>query len=332
MKTLVITDLHLNNKIRGLLDAQCACLSRIFQEENPNEIIIMGDVFMSRKPSPSVLLGLKKLLDSYPIPIHIIRGNHDSETKADDGITALSLFQNEYVEVYNHTHTQWSKERVFIPHYENEQRIIEDLGKAPKDFIVFGHFGYNGSLNSAGDADFGMPLSVFLNTTYLGHIHQFSQRSVEHEGSVQTVTCLGTPYTTNFTEAGKGNYYAVIENGDVTFKEVTHGPRYVCISRNTVSEDLNDPNYFNIVRVYVDKLSDTEDYYIAKDIFSKYDVQYLEIKYKPVFDEEVETYYNPETNPFDLNRSVLEEYVNNTPVDLEKDKLLEGLDLINANK
>jgi DNA repair exonuclease SbcCD nuclease subunit len=49
---------------------------------------------MHRKPSPSELLAFKKILSRCSMvrsDVVVLRGNHDSETKADDGVTALSL-------------------------------------------------------------------------------------------------------------------------------------------------------------------------------------------------------------------------------------------------
>jgi hypothetical protein len=56
---------------------------------------------------------------------------------------------------------------VFIPHYENEETIKKDLSLYPDGYIIFGHFGHNGVLNSAGDADFNLSLSDFSNPTIL---------------------------------------------------------------------------------------------------------------------------------------------------------------------
>ena len=344
MKTLVITDLHLNTKIHGLLDAQIECLDRIFSSEIPDEIIIMGDIFMSRRPNPSVLLGLKRLLDKFSwIDFQILRGNHDSETKADDGVTALSLYDrtgsNAYksksVTIHTHTYIDDKNKRVFIPHYENEEHIVTALRNAPKGYRIFGHFGYFGSINSAGDADFTIALNEFRNTCMLGHIHRFTCRRFEVEGEEHTLTCLGTPYTTNFTEAGKDSYYAVIEDGVVSHKVVKHGPRHLCVEYNKSEwwdDLLTNSDYFNIVRVYVDKLSDSDNSLLAQDLLDKYPISCLEIKYKPIFDEEAENYYNPQTNPFELTRDILEDYVNYSSADLDKEKLLKGLDLINENK
>jgi DNA repair exonuclease SbcCD nuclease subunit len=337
MKTLVITDLHLSDKIRGLLNAQTACLSKIFKAEKPDEIVIMGDVFMSRRPSPTVLLGLKGLLDRHQAecPFTILRGNHDSETKADDGVTALSVFDSPTVDIITHTDTNHLLKRVYIPHYENEQHIIEALRGVPKGYRVFGHFGFSGSLNSAGDCDFTIPLREFRNSCMLGHIHHFHERSLDLEEEKITLTCLGTPYTTNFNESGKGNFYAIIEDDEVTYKEVTHGPKHIVVNYDDIAdaaEDLNNTDYFKMVQVHANKLSDTENHLIAQDLLGMYPIDCVEVKYRPIFDGEIENYYDPATSLFDLTRDVLEAYVDNSAVELDKDQLMKGLDQINENK
>ena len=158
MKSLLLTDLHLSNKsFKGvsLLEYQVNCILDIVEEEKPHEIIIMGDIFMQRVPSPSALLALKKIIDRslvFAPRITLIRGNHDSETKADDGVTALSAFNQ--VRVITHTVACPLDKRVYIPHYENQNTILDALRSAPKDYTIFGHFGFVGCLNSTGDKDF----------------------------------------------------------------------------------------------------------------------------------------------------------------------------------
>jgi DNA repair exonuclease SbcCD nuclease subunit len=155
MRTLLITDLHLNSRIPGLLKAQKESILKIFKDEEPDEVIIMGDVFMYRKPSPSELLAFKYVSDymkKKTSTIYVLRGNHDSETKADDGITSLSLFDEEFkwtgsgIHVIVHSWVDEARKRVFIPHYENENTIIDALEMVPEDYTVFGHFGYDGAL------------------------------------------------------------------------------------------------------------------------------------------------------------------------------------------
>ena len=180
MKSLLLTDLHLSNKsFRGvsLLEHQVECILSIIKEEQPHELIIMGDIFMQRRPSPSALLALKDILKfarTWTSHVVMIRGNHDSETKSDSGTTALSLFDSADVfraggtETITQTIICDRTKRVFIPHYENQGTILASLADAPPGYTVFGHFGYAGSLNSAGDRDFDIPLSAFNNRTYLG--------------------------------------------------------------------------------------------------------------------------------------------------------------------
>ena len=200
MRTLLITDLHFTEKPKGLLSAQKTSICNLLSSEKYDDVIMMGDLMMYRKPTPSVLLALKEIVDlcqQADTPITIIRGNHDSETKADNGVTALSMFDY-HARGVTKTWYDHRTNRAFIPHYENEERIKQDLAAVPKDYTVFGHFGYRGSLNSAGDADFDLKLGDFHNPTLLGHVHRYVKR--------KNVTILGTPYTTNFGEWDKDNY------------------------------------------------------------------------------------------------------------------------------
>ena len=329
MRTILLTDLHFTTTPRGLLDAQKKCVLGIIKQEKPKEVIILGDVFMKRRPSARVLLAVKEIVDylqEKKVDLTIIRGNHDSATKADDGITALSLY-NYHADVVTKYTVDHTRKRVFIPHYENEEHIINYLREAPKGYTIFGHFGYFGCLNSAGDADFGLSLSEFHNRTFLGHIHNFNQRYSETSDSV---TFLGTSYTTNFSEAGKSNYYTILEYGGVEFKEATSGPKHIVLDHDNLDDsELIEDNFFKIVRVYVSKLSDGGNHLIAKEYIDKYPIDCLEIKYKPVFDGDEENFYNPKEKLFCLSHKMLKEYVTNSATTIEKDYILSGLDIIN---
>jgi len=325
MRTLLITDLHFTEKPIGLMDAQKKCVKRIFDEETPEEVIIMGDLMMHRKPSPSVLLALSEVLQHFAetAKVYILRGNHDSETKADDGVTALTLF-SPYAKVITQTWFDHKTKRVFIPHYEDEDTIKEALATAPKGYTVFGHFGYAGCLNSAGDADFHISLSNFRNDCFLGHIHKCRQETVRSKGLQHTVTILGTPYTTNFGETKKLNYYAILEDGKAEYKVLQHGPRHIMVDRGMLDpliEELNDPDYFTMLRVLLDS-SETEPPY---DLL---DVAYVDIKYKPVFDEDNLSNYQPSRDLFSLNDVIIEDYVSSAETTLEKEQIMEGYMLL----
>jgi metallophosphoesterase superfamily enzyme len=125
MQTLVIGDLHFDNKPMGMLDAQKEAIIKICKE-NPDckKVIFLGDLMMHRSPRPSVLLALKEVIDevSKDKAVYILRGNHDSVTKSDDGITSLSLFESPSVRVITQTWYDHKNKYAFIPHYEDETK------------------------------------------------------------------------------------------------------------------------------------------------------------------------------------------------------------------
>ena len=340
MRTLLLTDLHFNDKPRGLLEAQKNFVTKVFDEHDPDDVIIMGDLMMHRKPTPSVLLALNDVIKhiTKKAPLYILRGNHDSENKSDDGVTALSLFESavtqellpnprnraERCKVITKTWFDHRTKRAFIPHYENEEYIREKLENVPKGYTVFGHFGYDGCLNSAGDADFHIRLNNFLNDTYLGHIHGYRQTQVETDGLSRSVTILGTPYTTNFGETNKTNYYGIIEDGELSLYVPKHGPRHVMVDREYLDglvKEINDPNFFTMLRVLMDS-SDPEPPY------ADLDVAYVDIKYKPAFDDDNISSYRPERDIFSINEVLIEDYVDSAESTLTKDQIMEGYSLL----
>ena len=346
MKTLLLSDLHFDDKIKGLIQAQTRCLFDIVKKEDPDEIIIMGDLMMRRRPSPTVLLALHSLIDTIAKwgRVIILRGNHDSETKADDGVTALSLFHRPpHIRVITQTTHQnrdsffqptvpMDAERIFIPHYENETKILEVLDNANEGCQIFGHFGYKGSLNSAGDADFSIPLSAFRNNSFLGHIHRFASVSQPVEGRDDvTVTLLGTPYTTNFGESDKESYYAILEAGKVTFEKINHGPRHLVVNYDDLEdakEFIKDPNYWTLLRVYVNKLSSENTASTAKHILEEYCPEVLDIKFHPVTDDENLSSFTPSRELFSVNEAIIEDYVDNSQTSLSKEDIMGGLRLL----
>jgi len=319
MRILLLTDLHFTDKPKGLLDAQRKCIIRIIQEERPQEVIIMGDLMMYRKPSPRVLLALKDIVDCLEkkdIPLTVLRGNHDSETKADDGITALSLY-NYHADVITEYEVDHQWRRAWIPHYEDENYIKKLLKEIPEGYTVYGHFGYYGSLNSVGDADFNIKLSDFRTPTFLGHVHGYLEK--------ENVTILGTPYTTNFGEAFKDSFYAILDDDDVaTLHTLDHGPRHLVFRAKDLEEELNeinDPAYFTMLRVMVD----SDHYPIPYELL---EVPHIDVKYAPVFNEDELSSYRPERELFSINEMIIEDYVNEAASTISKETLMRGYRLL----
>lgn len=337
MKTLIIGDLHLDNKIPGALEAQIDSVMDIIihHGSNVDRIVFLGDVFMMRRPKPSVLLGFKKLLskidslysfENSRIEVFILRGNHDSENKNDDGVTALSLFNTSKVDLNIITQAESCEGISFIPHYEDEEKIREALNECKKDWTCFGHFGYFGSLNSAGDNDFSLVLSDFKCRTYLGHIHTYKT-----EGNI---TVVGTPYTTCFSEAGKDSVIILERDGEPEVIPVTSGPRHLVMKLDDVEGNLdfiNDPNYFTYLRILVNTTD--EDKKEISGVISLLKIPYYEFKFVPViYDIKELSDYDPSTPVFSVTPDLLEEYINHSETLLGKEQLMAGLKTIHENQ
>ena len=318
MRTLLITDLHFTPTPVGLLEAQRNCILRLLEEEEYEDVIIMGDLMMHRNPTPSVLLALKSVVDwcmKHSKPLTILRGNHDSETKADDGVTALSLFDY-HAKVITKTWFDPTTKRAFIPHYENEEHIKKDLDSVPNGYTMFGHFGYRGSLNSAGDADFNLSLSDFRTTSYLGHVHGYVSK--------EKVTILGTPYSTNFGETLKENFYGILSEDGLELKTLNYGPRHLIYNVKNLNqnlEEINNPHYFTMLRVLIDSDHTPIPYEDLK-------VAHIDTKYTPTFDEEKLSSYVPERDLFAINEMIIQDYINEANTTLPKELLMQGYRLL----
>ena len=196
-----------------------------------------------------------------------------------------------------------------------------------RTLTVFGHFGYAGCLNSAGDADFGISLSHFTAPTLLGHIHGFREGQGGLRKPYSRVTCLGTPYTTNYGEAFKENFYAILDEEDypgIEFKQPTSGPRHLVYAASEVEanlDNINDPNYFTFLRVMVG----ADHHPIPYD---KLDVAYVDVKYAPIFNEEEVSSYTPERDLFSINEMIISDYVENANSTIPIDTLMKGYRLL----
>ena len=332
---LIIGDLHLRDDVPGYLESQCKFIedtikqAAIHDTHDQLEVMLLGDVFDKRNPSVKVMLALKNLLDkitSWGYAVYIIEGNHDAVSKADDGVTALSLFDGMGVNVFNYFHNGEDMQgtKAIIPHYENEETIKKHLASIKyKRTTVFGHFGYHGSLNSAGDNDFRIPLECFNNLTFLGHIHHYS--------ATDKVVVVGTPYTTSFQEAGKPNYVVYYKHNGrkASWEAVTAvgGPRHhVCKIEDLHELNLEKEN-FNLVRVMMNPLKELNDLDIISQIKTNYPlINWVDLRFNTITDNKVEqSYYRPDRQLFNINEAIIEDYIDSSATALDKKDLLAGL-------
>ena len=319
MRTLVIGDTHFHNTNRELRLCQIQCIRDLLQGVACDNVVFLGDVFDKRSPSPECILDVRNLFQGVKKNVFILRGNHDSASKADDGITILSLLERNAVFSSAGSIKVITKPTVvgnyhFIPHYENEQYIVDELARSPKGSVVFGHFGYNGSLNNAGDADFSIGVDDFINQTILGHIH--------YHHATGNITVLGTPYSTCFQDTGQ-KFYGIVEDETLTIEPMDTGPIHLTVTPRTL-DDVNDHrNRYVIVRLLLER--DDMDYnvYDLKQMYPH--VCEWDIKYLPTYDEEELSNYKTDVSMFQVNDQILEDYLEQAVSIYTKDQLKQAL-------
>ena len=336
MKTLVIGDLHLEDKYKGYLEAQHKCIKDIVYLEKPSVVVFLGDIFQFRKPDPSTLIELDNLLNSIAMmpsitAIYLLRGNHDSATKGDTCITALSIFDKGRVNVISSTKFILDLNYLFIPHYEEELEILAKINQFRKmelinnNTIIFGHFGFEGCLNTAGEEDFKLSPDDFDCTTILGHIHKPNKKG--------NIIVLGTPYSTCFQEVDYSHQYAIIDhNRKIELKSINFGPRYLTFPLEALEANkdfINDPKYFTILRVLLSKLDGFDTLDLRKKLLDEYKVKFIDMKYLPFLDDKVNqsSYYTPETLT-ELTDDIIDKYISEQKTSIPEADLRKGLELL----
>ena len=322
MKTVVIGDTHFHNSNKGLRHEQLKTIKRLYQLDVDN-VIFLGDVFDKRNPSPECVLDVKRFFDGVFKDTYILRGNHDSATKSDNGVTMLSVLERTgETNITIVTQTMLVGSYYMIPHYEDDLVVKKYLYKAPKDCMVFGHFGFDGALNNAGDADCSLELDDFSNPTILGHIHSYCRE--------RDITVLGTPYTTCFQDIGQ-KYYGLVEQNVLTVHESNHGPKHLVLEPEDLSSlsVYEDCSYLSI-RLMLDSTTMEENY--LWDLKRKYpQVAYWDLKFKVSYDEEELSYYDT-SSLSDIDDDVIAEYLKQSKTSWNNEELLEILsELKNAD-
>ena len=76
-----------------------------------------------------------------------------------------------------------------------------------------------------------------------------------------------------------------------------------------------------------------EDREKITDLIDQLEVGYVEVKFKPVFDDRCEqSDYDPINPVVEISEDLIEKYINASSTQISKDKLLEGLQLIHENQ
>tara|TARA_R110000868_G_scaffold13711_3_gene63574 strand:- start:5321 stop:6382 length:1062 start_codon:yes stop_codon:yes gene_type:complete len=345
--TLVIGDCHFHNPYPAIdyIKQQFDVINRIVKLECPKHIIFLGDVFHYRKPDPEIILEVVSFFNKLCLltpglkAIYVIRGNHDTASKSDtETKTILDVldfkFTKNKVHVINDTDGVQLDNLDFqmIPHYDKESYILKELALydtslVPPDVkkFVFGHFGFKGCINTAGDEDSKLTIDAFKYPTFLGHIHK-----PQDEGHVHVV---GTPYSTSFSESDNNHRYAIIhDDGTYEFKPIKFGLRYLSFSIDALEANkdlINDPKYFTLLRVFINQITDQNSVDLRKQILKDYNVKWVDIKFLPMIDEEGEqSAYRPKSMVFEVDDQLIDSYVSEARSEIPKAQLLDGLKML----
>jgi len=338
-KCLVIGDTHYDTKCEGYLENQIESTIRIVEGEKPTHVVFLGDIFHHRKPTPEVIVAVHKMFQKLSlIPslklMYVLRGNHDSQNRNDDGLTALETlcYPGSKVRLVQQTIVDTDLNFLLIPHYEDDEKIKEHLSRGVDEHTVaFGHFSYCPEHLGIRGFDSDLKLKDFQCRTILGHIHKY----VEDEH----VTILGTPWSTNYGEADNEHFVGVMEEnshgwGPLNKFKVTCGPRFYEApydALDAMKDEISDPNYFTLLRVTLDKFSDDPPSLLRADILNKFKVAHVDLRFQPVYDDTLNdrlSGYDPNVPLTVIDADIIKKYIAEQSSTIPHELLENGLDLI----
>ncbi len=338
-KCLVIGDTHFDTRCEGYLESQLKATVDIVSKHKPKYVVFLGDIYHHRKPTPEVIVGVHRLFKKLAIipgvtKIFVLRGNHDSQNRSDDGLTALETLEypGSKVEVVKHTRLDVGLNMLFIPHYESEEVIKEHLLSAhDSNTVAFGHFSYSPKCFGLHGFESTLEQNDFKCRTILGHIHKYLI-----DGKV---TVLGTPWSTNYGECDYDHYVGVMERtakgwGVMKTVEVALGPRYYEApyeALDAMGDDISKGDHFLMLRVLMDKFSEAPPNILREELSSRYKVGNVELKFKPIYNSDMNnrlSNYDPDTPLTVIDGDIIKRYIEEQASTIPTDRLEEGLNLI----
>jgi hypothetical protein len=266
--------------------------------------------------------------------MYVLRGNHDSQNRNDDGLTALETlcYPGSKVRLVQQTVVDTDLNFLLIPHYEDEETIKEHLSRGSDELtIAFGHFSYCPDHLGIRGFDSDLKLEDFKCRTILGHIHKYVED--------KHVTILGTPWSTNYGEADNEHFVGVMEEtthgwGPLNKFKVTCGPRFYEAPYNALdamADEISDPKYFTLLRVTLDKFSDDPPSLLRGDILNKFKVAHVDLKFQPIYDDTLNdrlSGYDPNVPLTVIDADIIKKYIAEQSSTIPHELLENGLDLI----
>ena len=258
MKLIHLSDLHLGKRVHecSMLDDQAYILQqilRIIRQEQPNGVLIAGDIYDKPVPPAEAVALLDDFLvqlSAIPCPAFLISGNHDSAERMAFGGRLMASSGIHVAPVYSGSvspitlEDTWGSVRIYllpflkpahVRHYFPNQEITSytDALRTAVDAmavdtklrnVLVTHQFVTGAIRcdsedlSVGGTD-NVDAAVFDAFDYvaLGHIHG------PQAAGRETIRYCGTPLKYSFSEAGHKKSVTVVEmgpKGDVSVRTV----------------------------------------------------------------------------------------------------------------
>jgi len=329
-KVVILTDLHLRSDyMPGFLDAQVETLLHYANRKPCSHVVINGDVFERRNPTGEELLAFRKVLDGIKCNNIIVnRGNHDTLRKDGSSETVLSLFSDK-AKIITDTETVriGTIDFDFIPHYEDEDRIIQDLKKTNNP--VFGHFGFDGCVSNGHYAYEARVKKWHFKKKpfgFLGHIHK--------PQIYNNVVIMGTPYSNTFGEANAQKFIheLVIRDQEIELvkKPIDRGIKHIVGTVDqlpALAKKHRFDSFYTILRVKLDKLDSYTEEQLRDKLFAQYPIKHLELVFEDVLPK-FESGYVPENRIFSLDESVINQYISESDTVFSREDIMGALEEI----
>lgn len=329
MDTILLSDTHIDSRKEfrkidsGINTRLSECLNILEQvhqialNKGIKRIIHLGDLIEKKNyVSNEVEVSISRILNKIKndgIEFILLLGNHDfddydfplMETLHNSGVINLIMYLHTY------------ENMVFLPYQSNIKIFEEDWIKAHK-YYKFDYFFFHNELPKYNYAtgkleSFDLPMKESVR--YIsGHLHDNKKFYIKEKQN--SIEYMGSPYHVDFNDCGKRKFIYLLDsvNNKILKKELKY-PKFVTIDRNLNTSDGVEGNYI--------KFRDTllqEEY----RIFDKKKVREKLMKQgaKDVtFDLSIKKQKRKEIKKIN-KKSIIEDYVNETESDLNKEKLI----------
>ena len=260
MSVLAFGDLHANKdqiRVVTVLNFLDYIIDYCKKNKEIKSVINLGDTFDIPQQKTDVLIPIYKKMKelSEIVNLYTILGNHDLIGK--DGANTLSETFSSFG-----TFIQ-SNQTMDVPGLGETDFLsfTDDISSIPnRSRILFGHleiegFYFNPKKKIEGTM-FKPEMFDQYNLVISGHLH--------HEQHKSNFEFVGTPYPTRRDEAGKKNYFAIIdENYNVKLEEYNDGPDYIKIYAEQFNENIDYSNKIVDV-VFTENIVKLRDILFAK--------------------------------------------------------------------